>query len=236
MQKDPTTRIVINSISLYANMVITMVVSLIGTRFALNALGEEKYAVYALVANIVALFSFLNVAMASATQRFLSYSLGTNDKDRIKEIFYNSTVIHFVIASVSATTILALGIPAIRNWLEIPQNMHFEATIILFTIVCGVIFTIFSVPYEAAMNAHEDISPIAFINILEALWKLSAAVAILFIEQNKLIIYSVIIMTAFIVSYSCKRIFCKRKYEEAHFKWKKIKDTTLLKQMTGYGI
>ena len=72
MQKNATKRIVINSISLYANMVITMVVSLIGTRIALNALGEEKYAVYALVANIVALFSFLNVAMAGATQRYLS--------------------------------------------------------------------------------------------------------------------------------------------------------------------
>lgn len=234
MQKNATKRIVINSISLYANMVITMVVSLIGTRIALNALGEEKYAVYALVANIVALFSFLNVAMAGATQRYLSYSLGTNDKDKVKDIFYNSTVIHFVIASVSATTILALGIPAIKYWLEIPQNMHFEAIIILFTIVCGVIFTIFSVPYEAAMNAHEDISPIAIINIVEALWKLSAAIVILFIGQNKLIIYSVIIMTAFIVSYSCKRIFCRKKYEETHFKWKKINDTTLLKQMTGY--
>lgn len=234
MQKNATKRIVINSISLYANMVITMVVSLIGTRIALNALGEEKYAVYALVANIVALFSFLNVAMAGATQRYLSYSLGTNDKDKVKDIFYNSTVIHFVIASVSATTILALGIPAIKNWLEIPQNMHFEAIVILLTIVCGVIFTIFSVPFEAAMNAHEDISPIAIINILEASWKLSAAIAIIFIEQNKLIIYSVIVMTAFIVSYSCKRIFCKKKYEETHFKWKKINDTTLLKQMTRY--
>ena len=234
MQKDPTKRIAINSISLYANMVITMVVSLVGTRFALNALGEEKYAVYALVANIVALFSFLNVAMASATQRFLSYALGTNDKEKIKDIFYNSTFIHFAIATISATTILALGIPAIKNWLEIPQNMHFEAIIILFTIVCGVIFTIFSVPYEAAMNAHEDISSIAIINIVEALWKLSAAIVILFIGQNKLIIYSVIIMTAFIVSYSCKRIFCRKKYEETHFKWKKINDTTLLKQMTAY--
>lgn len=234
MQKDPTRRIVINSISLYTNMVVTMIVSLIGTRFALKALGEEKYAVYALVANIVALFSFLNVAMASATQRFLSYSLGTNDKDKIKDIFYNSTVIHFIIASISATAILAFGIPAVRCWLEIPQNMHFEATIILLTIVCSVIFTIFSVPYEAAMNAHEDISSIAAINILEALWKLSAAISILFIEQNRLIIYSVIVMTAFIVSYSCKRTFCRKKYEETHFKWKKINDTTLLKQMTGY--
>lgn len=215
-------------------MLVTMIVTLIGTRLALKALGEEQYAVYALVANIVALFSFLNVAMASATQRYLSYFLGTNNKEKVNEIFYNSTIIHFAIATISATTIITLGVPAITNWLEIPQHLHTEAIIVLLSIVSGVIFTISSVPYEAAMNAHEDISSIAAINILEAICKLSSAIAIMFISNNKLVIYSVIVMTAFIVSYSCKRIYSKRKYSETHFKWKKISDTSLLKQMTKF--
>ena len=86
-------RIAYNSIALYANMIVTMGVTLLGTRFVLEALGTQDYAIYALVANIVALFSFLNVAMAGATQRFLSYALGKGNNEEVKEIFYNSCII-----------------------------------------------------------------------------------------------------------------------------------------------
>ena len=72
-------KVAFNSIALYVNMIVTMGVSLLATRYVLQAMGKETYGVYAVVANVVALFSFLNVAMAAATQRFISYSLGQRD-------------------------------------------------------------------------------------------------------------------------------------------------------------
>ena len=96
MSKNATSRIALNSLSLYINMIVTMAVTLLGTRFVLNALGEESYAVYALAANLVALFSFLNVAMAGATQRYLSYYMGCNDHNNLKEIFYNSLLMNLL--------------------------------------------------------------------------------------------------------------------------------------------
>lgn len=234
MSKSNTNRIALNSLALYINMVVTMAVTLLGTRFVLQALGEESYAVYALVANIVALFSFLNVAMAGASQRYLSYYMGRNDGNNLNEIFYNSTIIHSAIALISALLLLATGIPAIEYWLEIPDGLKGEATIVLLCMIGGVVLTVTSVPYEATMNAHEDITRIALINILDALCKLSSAIAVMFIPSNRLTVYALLIMCSATVAFYCKRIYSKKNYRETHFEWHKVKDIALLRQMMGY--
>lgn len=229
-----TSKVAYNSIALYTNMIVTMAVTLLGTRFVLKALGNEDYAIYALIANIVALFSFLNIAMAGATQRFLSFSLGENDNKKLKEIFYNSSLIHYGIAAISTTMLLFIGIPAISFWLEIPMDAHIKAIFVLIFMAMGIIFIILSVPYEATMNAHEDISVIAGINILDACIKLISSVIILCIPYHRLPIYAALIMCSSLVAFICKRRFCRKKYEETHFCWHKVEDFSLTRKMIGY--
>lgn len=227
-------KIAFNSIALYANMVVTMSVTLLGTRFVLQALGREDYAIYALIANIVALFSFLNIAMAGATQRFLSYALGKGDTDEIKTIFYNSSIIHKFIALFSTTLLLVIGIPAIEFWLEIPPTTHAKAIAVLLSMIGGVVFIVCSVPYEATMNAHEDISIIAGINILEATLKLVASISVLYIPSHRLTIYAMLIMSATFVAFILKRRYCRKKYNECHYRWHKITNYSQLKNMTSF--
>ena len=232
--KTQTGRIAINSLSLYINMIMTMAVTLLGTRFVLKALGDDQYAVYILIANIVSLFSFINVAMASASQRYMSFFMGTGKQECVNEVVYNSVAIHTTIAILVATILLAAGIPAIKLWLTIPATLHNDAIIVLLCMAAGIVFMITSVPYEAAMNAHEDIHAIAAINILEAFCKLAAAVTILFLKNCGLPLYALLIMCSSIIAFACKKRFSRRRYAETHFTWHRIHDKKLLKQMTSY--
>lgn len=50
-----------------------MGVGLYTSRLVLDALGVVDYGIYGLVGGIVSMFAFLNSAMASATQRYLSF-------------------------------------------------------------------------------------------------------------------------------------------------------------------
>ena len=50
-----------------------MGVGLYTSRLLLDALGVVDYGIYGLVGGIVSMFAFLNGAMASATQRYLSF-------------------------------------------------------------------------------------------------------------------------------------------------------------------
>ena len=95
-----SSRIILNTLFLYAGMTVTVCVSLFSTRWVLEALGNTDYGIYSLMANVVAMFSFLNIAMAAATQRYLSFAMGEGKEKRVRETFYYSAVMHLVIAAV----------------------------------------------------------------------------------------------------------------------------------------
>ena len=91
-------RIAKNTGMLYIRMLLTMEVSLYTSRIVLNTLGVEDFGIYNVVGGFVTMFGFLNSAMASATQRFLSFEIGKKDFTQLKNIFsmsVNSKMLSF---------------------------------------------------------------------------------------------------------------------------------------------
>ena len=66
-------RIAKNTLALYVRMFLVLAITLYTSRIVLKTLGIEDYGIYNIVGGIVVLFSFLNSALASATQRFLNF-------------------------------------------------------------------------------------------------------------------------------------------------------------------
>lgn len=227
-------KVALNSIALYLNMAVSMGVSLLATRFVLDALGRTDYGIYALIANIVAMFSFLNVAMAAATQRYLSYAIGAGSPDQLKRIFYSSQLIHWSIAITLVILLLSGGMMFIEQILNIPSADIGKARIVLFCMVAGIAFTVSAVPYEAAMNAHEDIFVIAGINIAETTLKLVISIAILYVPSHRLVIYSAGITGVSLFAFACKRAFSRRHYDECRQRFHRIQDYSLIKGMTSF--
>lgn len=227
-------RVALNSAALYTNMIISMGAALLGTRFVLQALGSTEYGAYALIANIVAMFSFINVAMSVATQRYISYAIGSGDVGKVKEVFYNNVVIHLCVASLLALILLVAGIPAIEYWLDIPRELLGVALVVFLCMIIGVVFIVLSVPYEGMMNAKEDIVVIAGINIVDALFKLMAAVVVMQLHSRRLIVYAALVMCSSIVAFTLKRMYCRFHYAETCFVWHRIKDFSLARNMMGF--
>ena len=76
-------RIAKNTMMLYFRMLITMVVGLFTSRVVLQALGVEDYGIYNVVGGVVALFSFINGGMISATQRYITFELGRGNDQQL---------------------------------------------------------------------------------------------------------------------------------------------------------
>ena len=87
-------RVAKNTMMLYIRMLLIMAVSLYTSRIVLKVLGVEDFGIYNIVAGIVVLFSFLNSAMSSATQRFLSFELGRGDINEVRRVFSMLSLIH----------------------------------------------------------------------------------------------------------------------------------------------
>ena len=68
-----------NTIILYLRMMIILCIGLYTGRIVLNTLGVEDYGIYNVVGGFVTMFTFLNGAMATATQRFITFELARGD-------------------------------------------------------------------------------------------------------------------------------------------------------------
>ena len=91
-------RIAKNTLLLYFRMLVTMAVSLYTSRVVLNILGVEDFGIYNVVGGIVAMFGFINGSMTSATQRYLTFELGQNNRAQLTKVFSTSLSIHGIIS------------------------------------------------------------------------------------------------------------------------------------------
>ena len=227
-------KVIFNTGIIYGKMIITIIVSLVSTRWVLQALGNEDYGIYSLVGGVIAMFSFLNAALSSATQRFLSYEIGKGNIKSIKEIFYASFILHLICGIILAMIFQIGGFLLINHFLIIPEGKYDLAYYVLNTLSISTFFVIISVPYQSVMNAHENMIIISVVDILQALLKLALAWFLLSYNGNTLKTYAFTIMLINILGLALSFLYCYKNYKETHFRWHKMEDYTFFKSIGSY--
>lgn len=227
-------RVIKNTGFLYAKMGITMFISLYTTRLILNSLGASDFGIFNIVGGAISMLGFLNAAMASATQRFMSYSEGEGNKEKQKTIFNVSFVLHFVISFIVGLALLIAGYFFFNGILNIPEDRIFAAQVVYGSLIVSTMFTVMTVPYDAAMNAHENMKYYAIVGVLESLLKLSVAFACIYTNHDKLIVYGALMACIPLITLSTMRIYCHKHYEECIIAPKRYWNKNLMKEMTSF--
>ena len=225
-------RIAKNTLLLYIRMLFLMVVSLYTSRVVLNALGVEDFGIYNVVGGVVAMFSMLSGSLSAAITRFITYELGTGNRENLKKIFSSAVTIQIGLAVVIILLAEAVGVWFLNVKMNIPEerivaaNWVFQFSILTFSI------NLISVPYNASIIAHERMSAFAYISILEALGKLVIAFLITVSPMDRLIFYSLLMCAVALLVRLVYGYYCKKHFEECtyHFLW----DKELLKRMFGF--
>ena len=225
-------RIAKNTLLLYFRMLLTMVVSLYTSRVVLGALGVEDYGIYNVVGGVVAMFSMLSGSLSAAISRFITFELGTGNKDKLKRVFSSSVTIQIGLSAIILVLADTVGLWFLNNKMVIPESRMYAANWVyqlsLFTFVINLI----SIPYNAAIIAHERMSAFAYISIFEAVSKLVVAYCIVISPIDRLILYAIMLTTIAIIIRLIYGSYCKRKFEECTYHF--IYDHDLLKQMFGF--
>ncbi|MCB4807303.1 hypothetical protein LG651_03500 [Tamlana sp. 62-3] len=229
-----TDRVLFNTAITYAKAIVTSIVSLYATRLILNSLGAADFGIYNVVGGMIAMLSFLNAAMTTSTQRYLSYSLGTGSFDKVKTIFGNSIIIHFFLALIVVILIEVVGVYLIKKQLVIAPEKVQTALWILHFLAISTFFTIITVPYNAVINAHENMTFLAVLGIVEAFLKLVVAFSLSFFVDNRLFFYGLLIMLCTIFRITIKCIYSKKKYEECNTKVLKSYEPKEIKELTSF--
>ena len=116
------TIIVKNTLMLYVRQIFTMVINLYAVRVIVNVLGVEDYGIYNAVAGVVLLFNFLSTALASASQRFLSYDLGRKDYTNLVRTFSMTVYIYLFLSVTILVLSFYFGSWLLNNQLVIPAQ------------------------------------------------------------------------------------------------------------------
>lgn len=228
-------RVAKNTGILYTKMAITVFISLYSTRLILNALGTADFGIFNLVGGVIAMLGFLNASMAAATQRFMSFTQGEGDTEKQKTIFNVSVVLHLLIAFTVLIALEIAGYFFFNGILNIPEDRLSVAKVVYQFMIASTFFTIISVPYDAVINAHENMLFNAVVGIIETILKLAIAIYITSTAFDKLTTYGLLTAILSIFLLIIQRIYCQRKYIECKIDIHKYFKKPVFREMTSFG-
>ena len=207
-------RIAKNTMFLYFRMILIMLVQFYAVRITLKYLGVVDYGIYNLVGGITSMFTFLTHTMTSASQRFFAYDIGKGNEANLKITFDSIWIIFIILGVISILFLEFFGVLLIDYKLVIPDDRIYAAKIIFHVSVLTLFITIFTLPFNSLIIAHEEMKTFAFVSIIEAILKLAIVYCLVIVDTDKLILYSILILCVQ-VSVSFVYIFiCFKRYQE----------------------
>ena len=226
-------RVVFNTIILYAKILVTMAISLVSVPLVLKALGASDYGLYNLVAGVIAMLSFLNNSMTVSTQRFMSVAMGEKDEHKVNVIYNTSFVLHLFLGVIVLSVFEIIGMFAFDK-LNIELERVWVAEIIYQFLVLSTFAKIIAVPFDAIMNAHEDMLAFSIIEIIDSLLMLAIAITLPIAPLDKLIYYGGCVSIIGILTLLMKYGWCRYAYVKNSIKPLFFRSELRIKEMLGF--
>lgn len=220
-----------NTLMLYFRMLLTMAVGVYTSRVVLQTLGVADFGVYNVVGGFVAMLSYLNSVFVNSTQRFLSFTLGKGNKDRLRLTFTTAVSVHVAIALVVIIAAETFGLWFVNNVMNIEPDRLTAANWVYQSAVFSLVLTIISVPNKSSIVAHEHMHIYAYVSVVEAFLKLGIVFLLPILPADKLITYSILQLIVHAVIPIWFFIYCHR-FEECRFTL--IFEKKLFKEMLSY--
>lgn len=209
-----STRVIVNTTAQYMKTFVNIILTLFSARLILEALGVTDFGLYSLLAGVTSMLAFATNALASTTQRFLSYHQGKSNIEQQKDIFANSFYIQLSLGLLTLLILLFLTPYLFDGFLNVPIERLFAAkwTYIIVTVILFVTFL--CTPYRAILISHENIIYLTVIDVVDGILKVAFAVALYHITYDRLIGYAIFLLSIQLFNLLAIAIYAICKYEE----------------------
>lgn len=225
-------RVALNTIVQYVQLVLNVVIGLYTVRVILNALGASDYGIYDLIAGVVALLSFISTSLSQTSMRFLSVSLGEGDAHKTGHTFSICFWLHVYIAFALSIVLFALSFFLFEGVLNIPAERITTARLLFYFMVIGLFLQVSVTPFNAMIAAHEKFVYISGVQIIDSLCKLGIAYIIASTTWDKLLLYGVLMVGITVINVLFYVIFAVINY----YKLMSVKRAKLseMRKVTGF--
>lgn len=200
---------------MYLRMLFSLGVSLYTSRIVLQVLGVENFGIYSVVGGVVAMLSFLNSSMSTATSRFFNFEIGL--QGNVQAVFTSALIIHVFIATLVLIAGAGLGHFVIFEYLNIDVTRLDAAKWVYGLSLLTACMAILQVPYSSMIVSYEHFKAFAYLDILAVLLKLVAVYCLEIISEDKLITYAVLVFCASFAIFIGNMYYVMTKFDVSHF-------------------
>ena len=221
-----------NTALLYFRMALMMCINLYTSRVVLQVLGIEDYGIFYVVWGLVYILNFINNSMTASTQRFLTFELGTGNKQRLHEVFITSVHIHLIISLFLIIVSETGGLWFMSEKMVIPEDRMTAAMWCFQLSLVTAVAEVMSCPYQSVIIAREKMSAFAYISILDAFLKLAIVGMLLLTGYDRLIVYAILYTCEKLLIRLVYNLYCTRHFEESRYQW--FYDKSLFRKMSSF--
>lgn len=225
-------RIAKNTVLLYVRTFVVMIISLYTSRVILHVLGVEDYGVYQVVGGMVAMLAVISQALSSAISRYITYEIGSGNKERLFQIFSTSKVVQLVITIIIIIIGEAVGLWFLHTYMQVPEERTDAANWVLQFSLLSFCVSLLNIPYNACIIAHEHMKAFAYISIFGALCKLGICFLLMISPIDRLVSYSFLLLFVSLLIRVIYTTYCRHHFEESHSPYRIYKD--IFKEMFGF--
>ena len=184
-------RIALNTVYMYVRLVTLMAVGLYTSRLVLSVLGVSDYGIFAVVGGVMALFTFLSNALATATSRFLNTEMGRGGD--VNATFNINLLLHVALALLIFLLAESVGLWYIHSGLNVAPGRLDDALFVfqvsIFTTCLGIVAS----PFQSLFIAHEQFRFQMVVDIVNSLVRLGCILLLtLYDGSEALRLYSLI--------------------------------------------
>ena len=226
-----------NTILLYIRMAVLLIVGLYTSRVVLSSLGESDYGIYNVVGGVVAMFTIISGALSSAVSRFITFELGRGGK-RLSAVFRCAILVQLLLAVIVVAAGEPSGLWFIGDKMTIPPERVPAARIVLQFSLLTFVINLLSVPYNAAIIAHEKMGAFAAVGLFEGFAKLAVALLLAVSPIDRLVWYAALMCVVAVCVRISYTIYCRKHFTECRKIWRngvfRREDSRLLKEMFSF--
>lgn len=215
-QRNPNI-IVKNGVYLLARYILVMLIAFYTTRLTLQVLGDEDYGINNIIGGLISMFAVVSMPITSALQRY--FNVEFTKKEISPDIVFN-TSLRIIGAIIVVMLILyeTIGLYFVKEILNYPPERG-HAVIMIFHITALLTLISFAiVPFTALLFAKEDMGIPAAVELGGSIYKLVFLWLIPYVPSDSLILYTLFLLSLYIIQFLFYIIYCNKKYPESRLK------------------
>lgn len=199
----------------------------------LQCLGASDFGLYNVVGGIIVILNILNTAMIATSFRYIAFEIGKGNQENLNKVFNTSLIIHICLALAVVLFAETVGSFYIHHYLNVSNDSIDDAMFVFRCSVFATVFSIFSIPFQGLLTAHEKFSILSSIEVIPVLLRLIVAILLIYYLGNRLRLYAILIAGATVVPAILYILYCHEKYAST-VRWSFQKDKNRYKEMLGF--